>query len=342
LEGANLIETHMEGASLDGAYLVGATLLGAYMERAALIEVHLEGAWLQEAHLKRANLLEAHLEGSALREAHLEGSRLPAAHLEGADLREAFLDPATVLRDATLSDSQHRAIRVADTHWGGVNLATISGALPLPLGDEQAATRWQPKQLRVQPGEPRPTRAKRRYHRAQQRAEQLDLYQDAVRANRQLATVLRDQGLNEDVDRFGYRAQVLQRRVARGQVLLLPVEGQPHSLWWRARRLGAYAGSLFLDLISGHGYRPSRSIVTYVVVILAFAAAYLALAPASMHLSAGGALVTSMVSFHGRGFFPGTPDVNGLFMRFVAAEALCGLLLEITLIATFTLRLFAR
>src|SRR5205823_9377093 len=38
-------------------------------------------------------------------------------------------------------------------------------------------------------------------------------YEAAVRANRQLAVVLRNQGLNEHADRFAYRAQVLQRRV---------------------------------------------------------------------------------------------------------------------------------
>ena len=42
-------------------------------------------------------------------------------------------------------------------------------------------------------------------------------YNDAVRANRQLATVLRNQGLNEDPDRFAYRAQNLQRQVLRRQ-----------------------------------------------------------------------------------------------------------------------------
>jgi hypothetical protein len=47
-----------------------------------------------------------------------------------------------------------------------------------------------------------------------------------------------------------------------------------------------------------------------------------------------------MVSFHGHGFFPQALNLDDLFMKFVAAEALCGLLLEITLIATFTQRFF--
>jgi hypothetical protein len=311
---------------LNAAHLEGADLSGAQLEGARLYAAHLEGANLSGAHLEGADLGAAHLEGAILRAAHLEGAILRAAHLEGAALIEAFLDPATVLRGTTLSNSEHGSITVADTRWGGVNLATVAGALTLPLGDEQKARRWQAQPLRVNPGEPRPTQAKRREHHVQQRAEQLGHYQDAVRANRQLATALRDQGLNEDADRFGYRARFLQRQVLRLQ-----------RHWLR------YLGALFLDLISGHGYRPLRSIITYVLVILTFAGVYLALAPsAQLDLTPAGALFTSMISFHGRGFFPGTPSVNGPFMGFVAAEALCGLLLEITFIATFTNRFFAR
>ena len=43
----------------------------------------------------------------------------------------------------------------------------------------------------------------------------LDEYEQVVRANRQLAGVLRDQGMNEEADRFAYRAQLLQRTVWR-------------------------------------------------------------------------------------------------------------------------------
>ncbi len=40
-------------------------------------------------------------------------------------------------------------------------------------------------------------------------------YRTAVRANRQLTTVLRGQGLNEEANHFAYRAQLLQRVVWR-------------------------------------------------------------------------------------------------------------------------------
>jgi hypothetical protein len=147
----------------------------------------------------------------------------------------------------------------------------------------------------------------------------------ATRANIQLAKQLDNAGMKDDADRFYYRAQVCRRGV---QLLRF--------------RLLRWLFSWLLFVIAGYGYRPLRSVLTYVAVILTFAVAYLALAPANLHLTPAGALVTSMVSFHGRGFFPGQPDVDGLFMRFVAAEALCGLLIEITFIATFTQRFFAR
>src|SRR5262249_41218671 len=109
----------------------------------------------------------------------------------------------------------------------------------------------------------------------------------AVRAYRQLASALRTQGFNEVADRFAYRAHVLQRQVLR-----------------RRRRYLRFAGSLLLDLISGYGYRPLRAFITYALVILGFTALYLVnsqfFAP---HLSWNEALVLSVSSFHGRGFF---------------------------------------
>jgi hypothetical protein len=166
-------------------------------------------------------------------------------------------------------------------------------------------------------------------------------FSDAVRAYRQLSIALHNQGVNEHADRFAYRAQFLERQVLKRQAFQR-IKGRPHGLGWRMSKFAAYLGSILLDIVSGYGYKPVRSVLTYAVVVLAFAAVYLTLAPANLHLTPIGAIVTSLVSFHGRGFFPGQPDVNGPFMRFVAAEAVLGLLLEITFIATFTQRFFAR
>jgi hypothetical protein len=146
-----------------------------------------------------------------------------------------------------------------------------------------------------------------------------------VRANRQLAVALRNQGINEHADRYAYRAQLCQRGVLR-----------------RQRHYLRYLGSHFLWFIAGYGYRPLRSILTYVLVVAAFAGLYLALGGAhGQALSWNEALVVSLTAFHGRGFFatafqPGDPQA-----AVAAVEALFGLLIEITFIATFTNRFFA-
>src|SRR5258706_5232652 len=80
----------------------------------------------------------------------------------------------------------------------------------------------------------------------------------AVRANRVLAVTLSAQGLNEHADRFAYRAQLLQRQGLR-----------------RQRKYAAAFGSWLLDVVSGYGYKPMRSLIAYIAIICAFAGAYL-------------------------------------------------------------------
>jgi hypothetical protein len=151
-------------------------------------------------------------------------------------------------------------------------------------------------------------------------------YQQAVRAYRLLTVVLREQAMNEDADRFAYRAQLCSRRLPRLQ-----------------RHYLRYLGSLFLGLISGYGYRPLRSIATYLLVVTVFGLAYWALGVQTGHtLTWNEAGVVSLTAFHGRGFFatafqPGDPQA-----ALAAIEAVVGLLIEITFIATFTQRFFAR
>jgi hypothetical protein len=140
--------------------------------------------------------------------------------------------------------------------------------------------------------------------------------------------------MREQADRFSYRAQVLQRGTLR-----------------RTGRFGAAFGSWLLDLISGYGYRPMRSVLTYIVVMVGFAAAYFALTnldvtpflPShSSPLAWYEALVLSVSSFHGRGLFPTRPSLGDPIASLAAIEAIIGLLIEITFIATFTQRFFAR
>jgi len=156
----------------------------------------------------------------------------------------------------------------------------------------------------------------------------LEEYQAAVRANRQLATTLRDQGMNEEADHFAYHAQLLHRRV----------------LWWQ-RRLLAFFFVCFLNLLAGYGYRPGRAIIAYLLVIAIFAVIYFTLGMATAsthHLEWYEALVVSLTAFHGRGFFADQFKPGDLQAFVAAIEAVVGLLIEISFIATFTQRFFGR
>lgn len=279
----------------------------ADLEKTNLIRIHLEGA----------NLTQAHLEGADLLGAHLEGADLLGAHLDGANLRLAFFDGATNLGRVTLGNEQFGFVSLVDVHWGDANLSLVDWSTVKMLGEEREA-----HMRNVSKGK------KTRQKKEIEKKERLDHYRWAVRANRQLAVVLRDQGLSEEADYFAYRAQVLQRTVWR----------------WRHRPL-KYALSWILDLLAGYGYKPIRSLLIYIFVIGAFTAAYYFLGhTAKLPISGWGALVYSVTSFHGRGFFPG-PGVTNLdspIIRLAALEAVIGLLVEISFIATFTQRFFGK
>jgi Pentapeptide repeats (8 copies) len=262
---------------------------------------------LRRAFLEDAFLREAHLENSDLTSAHLEGTNLYQAHLEGASLRRAFFDTGSMLYEVFLGDEKMGWASVLDTRWRDVNLSTVKWQHVKILGEEYEA------------------RQKMHDKYPKNKDIQIEGYQEAVRASRQLAAVLQSQGLNEDAARFAYRAQKLQRVVLRKQ-----------------RKFGQYFFSLFLDLLAGYGYRPGRSVLWYLVTIFGFALAYFAFG----HLPfLPDAFVFSLTSFHGRGFFPGLGSENSLHNPLVviaAFEAVIGLLIEISFIATFTQRFFGR
>ena len=150
-----------------------------------------------------------------------------------------------------------------------------------------------------------------------------------MRANRQLAVVLRAQGLNEAADRFAYRAQVLRRRVLRRS---------------GTRAYGPYLFSWLLDVLAGYGYKPGRTLAAYLATVLGFAIIYYVLGHVAGNqpsMSPLYALIISIISFHGRGFFP-AGFLPTLPMAVCAAcEAIIGLTIEISFIATFTQRYLA-
>jgi len=235
----NLFAAHLEGAYLPLTNLKKTNLTAAYLQGTQLFLAHLEGASLQYAHLEGATLSDAHLQGAALRYAQLEGANFFKAHLEGADLeaaslkgqivpksdweqvrrwawdpflsanelspanlRSAFFDTATNLDKVILGEKRYGFVFLVDIHWGGTNLSVVNWASVSILGDDREA-----RQHKMAGG------------KTKDKTTRLKEYQTAVRANRQLAAALRDQGLNEEAIRFAYQAQRLQRVVFRRQML---------------------------------------------------------------------------------------------------------------------------
>ena len=247
----------------------------------------LEGADLYSAHLDEAFLWDANLEGAVLRETHLEAARLDRA---------------------ILANSQGVAARLIDVRWGDVNLGVVDWSQVKMLGDESIALQL------TQDG------------KVKNNVTRLTEYEWAVRANRQLAVVLQDKGLNEISAYFAYRAQLLQREVL-----------------WRRRKIGQFLFSGFLDILAGYGYKPGRSVLAYVLVIATFALAY-AILGHSIHptISPLGALIFSVTSFHRRGLFPGGIPLDDPITILAATETVIGLIIEISFIATFTQRFFGK
>src|SRR6266849_4168512 len=298
LEGTDLREVHLERANLSAAYLQDAYLYNAYLEDAYLSEAHLERADLSEAHLERTNLKGANLEGADLRAAHLEGADLSEAHLEGGNLSGAFFTSVTNLKGVHFGNEKSGFVLLAGVRWSDVDLSVVDWTQMNILGDEYQARRREKEN-----GE------------AKDSATSLEEYRTAVRANRQLAVALQGEGLNEEAARYAYRAQRLQRVVLRLQ-----------------RKLGQYLFSWFLDLLVGYGYRPGRTLFWYLAIIFGFSIAYFA----SGNLSPLEAFIFSLTSFHGRGFFPESTLFLDARVILAAFEAVVGLLIEASLIATFT------
>jgi uncharacterized protein YjbI with pentapeptide repeats len=339
MKGVDLTEAELQGAALRQAGLQGAILKQANLQKAFLLQAQLQGADLLDAHLEGANLCLAdlqgvdlfggQLQGANLNQADLQSAGLSETQLQGADLRDAHLEDAS-LNQITLSDEEYGTARLADVNWGNANLAVVEWEQVKRLGDEEIAHQKKDSEGKTK-----------------DKQERLSEYKEAARANRQLAVVLQSQGLNEDAVRFAYRAQLLQRRTFWFEMVRQKVK-----LRQRGQAMRAWLFSWFLYLLAGYGYKPERSFLAYLFVIIGFATSYYLLGLHDVvgpyhvfgpyHLTWYEAIVVSMTAFHGRGFFanqfqPGDPQA------FVAAfEAFVGLLIEVTFIATLTRRLFGQ
>ncbi len=336
LEQRGLAGVRLEHADLNEAHLEGALLRGAFLQNASLRQAHLEKATLFQAHLERAYLRKAHLEGANMMYANLEGTYLRKAWLTGADLRHALCNDATMLEKVTLSDKQWGCAQLADIHWNDCNLSLLDWRRIAPLGDEVAA-----HALSLRNDSKQTVKDKQRH---------LDIYQGAARANRQLANAMRAQGMNEEAVPFAYRAQLVQRAILWRYLVwgtdTFFEEQTPHTglrhivhlVLDKIRTGAAYLFSWFLDILAGYGYRPERSVGIYLLTVLLFTIVYLF----AGKLPFGQALVFSVTAFHGRGFLPGPFKLDSPVTALAAFEAVMGLFIEISFIATFTQRFFGR
>jgi len=329
LQKAREAAAHLELVDFSHTDLRGANLFHAHLEYATFAHAHLEGAYLTLAYLNHALFYGTYVDGADLRFANMSAADLIGIRIGlnntqrgrrlflPLDLRGVAFDRHSALDESSLADSLGQGYaRLAYVDWGAVNLVIVDWAKVRTIGDERIAQ----------------TRMTDKGRRKDSRL-RCDEYQEAAQANQRLAVVLRNQGLSEPADRFAYRAQVCQRKVYRFR------GNRPKML-----------GSLLLESIAGYGYKPGRSFVTYMLVILGFAAAFFILGTGVLGIgghdainSPTSALVFSVTSFHGRGFFPG----GGLALDdpitvLAALEAIIGLFIEITFIATFTQRFFAR
>ena len=256
------------------------------------------------------------MEKASLISAHLEEANLEKTVFDGADLRGVYFDEGTYLYDSSFGSKKLGFTSLGNIRWGDTNLAVVKWSQIKMLGDEYKARQ-------------------KKDHRGKLKDPETRIYEyvNALRANRQIAIELHAQGLSESASRFAYSTQKLRRIVLR-----------------RQKKFGKYVFSGFLDLLAGYGYHPLRTLFWYLLTICSFAVAYHSVW-ATYHLEKIthhpltyiGAFVFSITAFHGHGFFLGGDfGYDSLITILAALEAVIGLVIEFSFIATFTQRFFGR
>jgi hypothetical protein len=241
--------------------------------------------------------------------ATLEKANLQVARLGDADLREANLGGANLARISLNSETTLDGVRfigsppmLRGVRWNGAPLDGVDWSQISRLGDEVAIAK------------------------AKTRTDSVQAYSDTARTYHGLIVALEQQGLTEPARRFRIRERLMERRALQARVRTWP----------------AFAFYWLLNLISGQGEAPERILAAYVIIIGSFTGLYWwlshALVTSSKPLRWYEALVLSLSSFHGRGFFPSQIGLGDPLAMVAAVEAVIGLLIELILIATFSKR----
>ena len=306
---ADLREAGCDAANFSNADFTTADLRDVVMEGVSFAGASLLGANLSGARFRKlekpspANFSNANLSMADLSGAVIHGD------LRGANLWRARMDASTVLGANQGEVRIDGKTRLLDVSWNGANLALVRWDEVPRLGDEGAMKE------------------------ASTRKQRLDAYQETARAYYGLAKALEIQGLTAPALRYRRRQHQLERAAQ-----------------LRSFNLLGWLFSSALNFVSGYGDRPLRALGVYLAFILAFAGIYFGITtPGSPIFFSGSqplqvyeAIVFSLSSFHGRGFFPSTFKLGDPVTVVAAIEAVVGLFIELVLIATFTRRLFER
>jgi uncharacterized protein YjbI with pentapeptide repeats len=327
LSGANLSEAQLQESDLRGteltdanlrmAQVAGANLLGTRMERSRLRMAELKDSDLSAAQMQDTDLRGAHLENVRLHRANLEHSDLSAANLTGADLSEARL-PGANLRGAAFDKNSRLNETILDgasldqVIFDNTSLVVISWDGVRHLGDERIA---------------KETTGVRKKAAA---------FHAAARAYRSLSVNLRNQGLGTEATRFHYRSELMERKSLFWQIFA-------RLRSWRFYMAPGYFGrwlfSWLLGTFAGYGDYFGRLLLTYVIVVSAFAGLmFLASGRVVSFDSIRDVFVLSITSFHGRGNQPPGLHLTDALATLTAVEAFFGLLIEGIFIAAFTRR----
>jgi len=320
IAGADLNHAQFRFADLSGAVLRDSSFNHANFAFANLSGAVIEGCRFRGAEMSGVSLsgtrvFDGDFSDAVLHGANLSGATIVVGNFRGANLTQASMDRSTVLGDSISRrgggdlfqlDDQSCLLDVA---WGGVVLGGVPWENVPRVGDEAAITTAVSRAVRAQ--------AMRR----------------AARAYHGLAQALEAQSIIAPALRYRRRQHQLERKA------LL------HDF-----KLGQWLFSCALNLVSGYGDRPLRALSVYLAVVLSFAGIYFAITTPSNPIFLSGsqplqlheAVVFSLSSFHGRGFFPSTISLGDPVAIIAAIEAVSGLFIELVLIATFTRRLFER
>lgn len=325
---ALLIGADLRDAQLDRADLRGARLEDATLSKAFMPNVKLNDAFLAAANLNGATLTNADLTGAILASSNLKGTVLTKATLNGADIREAHMDATTRFIEVRLDGNT----KLGDIVWNDASLIRVDWDQLERVGDESVIqSNLKPLSSFLQSirtaskiSTTKPIQTFMVYL-VEYRKRLAKVYRDVARAYHGLSIVLAEQGLSVPASRYRLRKQQLERK----------------ALFWECKVRGWLFSGL-LDLVAGYGELPHRAVRAYALVVFGFACCDWFVTnfceTKLSHLRWDEALVLSVTSFHGRGFFPGTLSLGDWVARLGAFEAIIGLFIEVIFIATFSRR----